>query len=109
MDVIALTRALVDIESITDNEERVGEYLLGYLRELTVRTGGAVEKMEVAPHRFNVFAHWGEPTVTLSTHIDTKLLAPCMGLPPHRRIGMPCRMAEHRKGDDQRDHAGRHA
>jgi acetylornithine deacetylase len=71
MDVIALTRALVDIESITDNEERVGEFLFGYLRELASATGGSVEKMDVAPHRFNVFAHWGEPAVTLSTHIDT--------------------------------------
>jgi acetylornithine deacetylase len=71
MDVIALTRALVDIESITDNEERVGEFLFGYLRELTDRTGGAVEKMHVAPRRFNVLAHWGSPVVTLSTHIDT--------------------------------------
>ena len=23
------------------------------------------------PRRFNVFAHWGEPVVTLSTHMDT--------------------------------------
>jgi acetylornithine deacetylase len=71
MDVIALTRALVDIESITDNEERVGEFLFGYLRELAGTTGGSVEKMDVAPRRFNVLAHWGPPVVTLSTHIDT--------------------------------------
>jgi acetylornithine deacetylase len=71
MDVVALTRALVDIESITDNEERVGNYLFEYLRELSGGTGGIVEKMDVAPARFNVFASWGEPTVTLSTHIDT--------------------------------------
>ena len=71
MDVVALTRALVDIESITDNEERVGEFLFGYLRELANATGGSVEKMDVAPRRFNVFAHWGVPVVTLSTHIDT--------------------------------------
>lgn len=71
MDVVALTRALVDIESITDNEERVGEYLFEHLRALAARTGGEVEKMEVVPRRFNVFAWWGEPRVTLSTHIDT--------------------------------------
>ena len=53
MDPIALTRALVDIESITDNEEQVGEFLFGYLRELAGRTGGSVEKMDVAPRRFN--------------------------------------------------------
>jgi acetylornithine deacetylase len=27
--------------------------------------------MSVEPHRFNVFAYWGEPVVTLSTHMDT--------------------------------------
>ena len=27
--------------------------------------------MAVEPHRFNVFAHWGDPVVTLSTHMDT--------------------------------------
>ena len=27
--------------------------------------------MRVEPHRFNVFAHWDEPVVTLSTHMDT--------------------------------------
>jgi acetylornithine deacetylase len=31
--------------------------------------------MEVEPGRFNVFARWGEPVVTLSTHMDT--------VPPH--------------------------
>jgi acetylornithine deacetylase len=71
MDVIALTRALVDIESITDNEERVGEFLFVYLRQLAESTGGIVEKMDVAPRRFNVLAQWGKPFVTLSTHIDT--------------------------------------
>jgi acetylornithine deacetylase len=71
MNVFELTRALVDIESVTPNEEEVGVYLADYLRELAERTGGHVEMMGVEPHRFNVFAHWGEPLVTLSTHIDT--------------------------------------
>src|SRR6266542_2527345 len=71
MNVFELTRALVDIESITGNEERVGEYLVGYLAKLASRTSGRVDRMEVAPHRFNVLAQWGEPVVTLSTHIDT--------------------------------------
>jgi len=71
MDLFALTRALVDIESITRNEERVGEYLLEYLAPLAARFGGRVERMPVEPGRFNVFAQWGETlTVTLSTHID---------------------------------------
>ncbi len=28
-------------------------------------------RIEVEPHRYNVFAHWGDPIVTLSTHMDT--------------------------------------
>jgi acetylornithine deacetylase len=71
MNVFELTRALVDIDSVTPNEEGVGVYLAGYLCEIAERTGGHVETMGVEPHRFNVFAHWGEPVVTLSTHMDT--------------------------------------
>jgi acetylornithine deacetylase len=72
MNVFELTRALVDIESITNNEERVGNYLYDYLTPLASRYGGYVERIEVEPRRFNVFAQWGEPLiVTFSTHIDT--------------------------------------
>jgi len=71
MNVIELTRALVDIESITDNEGKVGSYLHECLSALTARTGGGVEKMDVEPGRFNLLACWGEPVVTLSTHMDT--------------------------------------
>ena len=71
MNVVELTRALVDIESITENEGEVGAYLLDYLSNLAAGTGGRVEKMDVEPGRFNVLATWGEPVVTLSTHMDT--------------------------------------
>jgi acetylornithine deacetylase len=71
MNVFELTRALVDIESITDNEERVGNYLFDHLSVLTQSHGGSIEKMPVTENRFNVFARWGNPVVTLSTHIDT--------------------------------------
>jgi acetylornithine deacetylase len=71
MNVFELTRALVDIESITGNEERVGGFLYGYLSQLAERYGGRVERSEVEPHRFNVLAAWGDPVVTLSTHMDT--------------------------------------
>jgi len=75
MNAFELTRALIDIDSVTPNEERVGEFLFAHLRELTARTGGQVERMDVEPHRFNVLATWGDPgspiVVTLSTHIDT--------------------------------------
>jgi acetylornithine deacetylase len=72
MNVFELTRALVDIESTTHNEERVGNYLFDLLTPLAARFGGHVERVEVEPRRFNVFAQWGgELAVTLSTHMDT--------------------------------------
>ena len=72
MDLFQLTRALVDIDSVTPNEEKVGLFLFDYLSEIAARTGGRVERFEVEPHRFNVFAQFGErPVVTLSTHMDT--------------------------------------
>jgi acetylornithine deacetylase len=72
MDLFALTRALIDIESITNNEEAVGNFLFEILTPLASRYGGRVERVEVEPRRFNVFAQWGgELDVTLSTHMDT--------------------------------------
>jgi len=72
MDVFELTRALIDIESITNNEERIGNALYVYLSQLAAAHGGHVERIEVEPRRFNIFAQWGEPLqVTLSTHMDT--------------------------------------
>jgi acetylornithine deacetylase len=72
MNVFELTRTLVDIESITDNEKEVGNFLFDQLSAVAARhTGGSVERMEVTPDRFNVLATWGNPIVTLSTHIDT--------------------------------------
>ena len=46
MNVFELTRTLVDIESITGNEEHVGEFLHQYLAPLAERYGGRVERME---------------------------------------------------------------
>jgi len=71
MNVFELTRALVDIDSVTPNEEQVGVFLAGYLSALAARTGGRVERIEVEPHRYNVLAYWNAPVVTFSTHIDT--------------------------------------
>ena len=72
MNVFELTRALIDIESISDNEEQVGLYLHAYLAPLAARYGGVLERIEVEPRRFNVLAQWGDRIdVTLSTHIDT--------------------------------------
>ncbi|PWT97156.1 MAG: peptidase dimerization protein [Terriglobia bacterium] len=72
MDVFALTRTLIDIESITGNELQVGNFLYDYLETLARGTDGCVERMEVEHNRNNIFAQWGESlSVTLSTHMDT--------------------------------------
>jgi acetylornithine deacetylase len=70
MDVVSLTRQLVDIESTTGNEAQVGEFLLAHLASL----GYAVEKMDAERHRFNVWATLPEepsPQIVFSTHMDT--------------------------------------
>lgn len=71
MDLLGLTRALIDIESVTGNERAIGEFLFVYLSSLASRTGGAVERMAVDRDRFNLFASWDDPEVVLSTHLDT--------------------------------------
>ncbi len=77
MDVFHLTRALVDIESITGNEKAVAEYVLAQIQRMAFEHGRpagriSYEKIEVEKDRFNVFACFGDnPTVTLSTHLDT--------------------------------------
>jgi len=71
MDIFQLTRALIDIDSVTGREGRIGELLVEHLSSLAAGTGGSVERMPVADGRFNVFASWGRPEVVLSTHMDT--------------------------------------
>ncbi len=71
MNLFELTRSLVDIESITDHEEPVGSFVFEILADLAARSGGCVERCPVESNRFNVFAHWENPLVTLSTHLDT--------------------------------------
>ncbi|HYX69793.1 MAG TPA: M20/M25/M40 family metallo-hydrolase [Terriglobales bacterium] len=70
MDIVALTRRLVDVESTTGSEGRVGEFLLAELGKL----GYTVKKMPVEPDRFNVFATAPgkpKPALVFSTHMDT--------------------------------------
>lgn len=70
MDVVALTRQLVDIESTTGNEGRVGDHLQ---RELS-RLGYRADKMTVEGDRFNVWAtspQQPHPEIVFSTHMDT--------------------------------------
>src|SRR6185437_699924 len=71
MDVYALTRELIDIPSITPEEENVGQYLYNYLSRLARDHNGCAERFEVEPKRWNVLATFGQPAVTLSTHMDT--------------------------------------
>src|SRR2546421_7777518 len=71
MDLFELTRALVDIESTTNHEKNVGDYLFAHLSAVVSRHNGRIERIPAEPHRDNIFASWGEPVVTLSTHMDT--------------------------------------
>ncbi len=70
MDLASLTRQLVDIESVTGNERRVGEFLLDYLSAL----GYHARAMPVEDGRFNVLAvppEQARPLLFFSTHMDT--------------------------------------
>jgi acetylornithine deacetylase len=71
MNLFELTRTLVDIESTTDHEKPVVDFLNGYLLQLTKRYVGQVERIPVESGRENIFVCWGKPVVTLSTHMDT--------------------------------------
>lgn len=78
LDLVQLTRRLVDIESTTFHEGAVGRFLIDLLES----RGFQVERMpvdQVDPdsseppgERFNIYASFGErPKVVLSTHMDT--------------------------------------
>ena len=70
MDVVALTRRLVDIESITGNEAGVGDFLQ---QELS-RLGYTSKKMPVEGTRCNVVATSPQspaPSIFFSTHMGT--------------------------------------
>jgi len=70
MDVVAFTRQLVDIESITGNEALMGDVVHS---ELT-RLGYHANKLPVEGNRCNVYAtspQQPKPTIVFSTHLDT--------------------------------------
>jgi acetylornithine deacetylase len=70
MDVVALTRQLVDIESITGNEALVGDVIHNELRSL----GYEANKIPVEGNRCNVYAtspQQARPDIVFSTHMDT--------------------------------------
>ena len=69
IDLVGLTRSLVDIDSTTGRETDAGVWLSRYLRE----RGFAVTEQPVDGSRFNVFACLpgaASPVVVLSTHFD---------------------------------------
>ena len=69
MDLFSLTRRLIDIESITDNEAAVGDFLHRHLTSL----GYDARKLPVEGERANVFAvprSVRHPRLVLSTHMD---------------------------------------
>lgn len=68
MDVIALTRQLIDIPSTSGDEGALALFLADYLDSLNYR----VELQEVAAGRSNLLALTSDaPRVVLSTHLDT--------------------------------------
>ncbi len=66
VDVVALARTLIDIESTTGQEGPVALVLAEYLRG----RGYSVLERPVAGDRINVIAAVGEPDVVFSTHFD---------------------------------------
>jgi len=68
MHLFDLTKSLMNIPSVSGDEEAVGFYLRDYLRSL----GWTVELQAVSENQNNVIAYLNEtPRVFLSTHIDT--------------------------------------
>src|SRR5258708_20937319 len=70
MDLFALTRRLVDIESITPNEAAVGDFLCEELRRRDFES----IKMPVEDQRANILATvpgHPRPAIVFSTHMDT--------------------------------------
>src|SRR5882762_2172479 len=70
MDLFALARRLIDIESVTPNESAVGDFLCDELR----RRGMEARKMPVDGARANVLATWpghDRAEIVFSTHMDT--------------------------------------
>ncbi|ODA77754.1 hypothetical protein RJ55_06356 [Drechmeria coniospora] len=86
--LLELHKALIDIESISGNENAVGDFLAGYLFD----RGYSVDLQAVAPskgrpdrpERFNILAWHGRgrhsPRVVVSSHIDV--------VPPHIPYGI---------------------
>jgi acetylornithine deacetylase len=71
MNVLELTSALINIESVTPNEREIGNYLFAKLSDLAARFDGTAERMPVEEGRDNILVRFGHPVTVLSTHMDT--------------------------------------
>ena len=67
VDLIELTRSLVNIPSVTGQEGPVGRFLLKYLQT----QGWNCRSQTVTKDRINVLAIREEPRILLTTHMDT--------------------------------------
>jgi len=67
MDALALTRALVSLETPTGSEKPATDFLEDTLRHAGYRT----VRQPVSPGRDNLYAYRSPPTVVFSTHLDT--------------------------------------
>jgi acetylornithine deacetylase len=67
MELLEITKALVNINSVTGAESECAHFLYKHLCGI----GFEVEMQPVAGERCNVFATRGKPKVVLSTHMDT--------------------------------------
>jgi acetylornithine deacetylase len=67
MDPVALTRALVDIDSTTGQEQEAGAWVSRFLRD----RGYEVAEQPVSDGRFNIYARLSsDPRLVFSTHFD---------------------------------------
>ena len=66
VEIVALARSLIDIDSTSGREAEACRWLSGWLRD----RGYDVVEQPVADDRFNVIATLDPPDVVLSTHID---------------------------------------
>ena len=71
MNVLELTWALINIESVTPNEREIGNYLFDKLSHLARQFDGTLERMPVEEGRDNLLVRFGDPITVLSTHMDT--------------------------------------
>ncbi|RAK77213.1 Zn-dependent exopeptidase [Aspergillus fijiensis CBS 313.89] len=74
--LLAFHRHIVTIESISENEQEVGDFIIDFLssHNLTVEKQVVTPKTDATKERFNIYAYAGDnrfPEILLTSHIDT--------------------------------------